>query len=851
MSGARWSALFALFAQLALGEWRAHPVRNMVAVIAIALGVALGFAVHLVNASALSEFAAAVRTATGEADVELRGLGLAAKQGFDEAWLERLARSNLVERASPVIELDAPVAQARADDERNPPLLRVFGLDPLRAAHVNPGLVGRAAEDVALEPLDARAIYLSPGALNWLRAKPGDTVRLRAGVREVDFIVAGTVPGAGANQRVAVIDIAAAQAAFDRLGRVSRIDIKLAEGVSPARFKAEFALPATLAVVEPSANEARASNLSRAYRVNLNMLALVALFTGAFLVFSMQTLSVVRRRAQFALVRIVGASRASLVWTVVAEGALLGGAGAMLGLAGGAGLAKLVLDALGGDLGGGYFAGSSPPFVWSWPAAAVYAVLGLMAAVAGSALAAREAARAAPARAIKGGGDETALIRWRGAGPGVGLIALAGGLAALPPLGGIAVFGYLAILCLLVGGLWLMPSLATRLAAFGGLGLANSRAAVPVLAVARIANTPTHAGVVLAGVLASFSLMVAMAIMVASFRHSVDDWLGTVLPADLYVRIGAGGEGIALPDDTQRAIAALPGLARVEFARITQLGLDPTRPNVALIARALDDPTRQLPLTGDPLRVEGPAIHVSEAMVDLYGWTPGTRVKLALGERVLEATVASVWRDYARQFGAIALDRATYAAASGDTRVSDAWLWLAPGTRSADAVEALRALPLGDRLEIAAADEIRAISLRIFDRSFAVTYLLEAVAMVIGLAGIAAAFGAQALARAKEFGMLRHLGVSKRQVLGLLTLEGVLLTGAGVIAGLGIGALVSLVLIHVVNPQSFHWTMDVYVPWAMLAGVALALLIAAACTALVAGRAAVAKSAVLAVREDW
>ncbi|MBC7857760.1 MAG: ABC transporter permease, partial [Burkholderiaceae bacterium] len=177
--------------------------------------------------------------------------------------------------------------------------------------------------------------------------------------------------------------------------------------------------------------------------------------------------------------------------------------------------------------------------------------------------------------------------------------------------------------------------------------------------------------------------------------------------------------------------------------------------------------------------------------------------------------------------------------------------WLAPGA-DADAVgAALKRLPFGATLELAAPSEIRAMSLRIFDRSFAVTYLLEAISIMIGLSGVAATFSAQTLARAREFGMLRHIGVTRTQILAMLGLEGALLTALGIGAGFALGWLISLILIFIVNPQSFHWSMQLHAPWALLAGVAAALLVAATLTALASGRHALSSGPIRAVREDW
>jgi putative ABC transport system permease protein len=244
-------------------------------------------------------------------------------------------------------------------------------------------------------------------------------------------------------------------------------------------------------------------------------------------------------------------------------------------------------------------------------------------------------------------------------------------------------------------------------------------------------------------------------------------------------------------------------------------------------------------------------IWVSEAMVDLYGFTPGKTVRLPLAGQWRAVVVAGVWRDYARQFGAIQMRLGDYRRLTGDTAVNDAGLWLHAGTTPAQAIARLKALPFGAALQYAEPGEIRAVSLKIFDRSFAVTYLLEAVAIVIGLFGVAATFSAQILARAKAFGMLRHIGVTRRQVLAILAAEGGLLTLMGMAVGFVLGWVISLILVFVVNPQSFHWRMQLHVPWGLLATVAAALLLAAVLTALIAGRSALSGSVVRAVKEDW
>lgn len=213
--------------------------------------------------------------------------------------------------------------------------------------------------------------------------------------------------------------------------------------------------------------------------------------------------------------------------------------------------------------------------------------------------------------------------------------------------------------------------------------------------------------------------------------------------------------------------------------------------------------------------------------------------------------MAGVWRDYGRQFGAIQMRLADYRALTGDMDANDVGLWLQPGVTPARVIATLKHLPFGALLEFAEPGEIRAASLKIFDRSFAVTYLLEVVAIVIGLFGVAATFSAQTLARAKEFGMLRHIGVTRRQILGILAAEGGLLTAIGIAVGFALGFAISLILVFVVNPQSFHWSMQLHLPWGLLGSVAALLLVSAIVTALAAGRYALSGSAIRAVSEDW
>jgi putative ABC transport system permease protein len=814
--------------------------RTLVAGFAIALGVALGFAVQLINASAMGELTQGVRTLAGDADLAIRG----PRGGFDEALYPTVARDADVAIASPVVDVDAHVA-GHAEP------LRVIGVDWFRAAWIQRDLVVQDAD--RMDTLRPDAIFLSAAALRAYGVAVGDTLAVQSGLRAVTLRVAGRLAGAG-QQRLGAMDIAAAQDTFDRAGRLSRIDLRLVPGVDADAFSARLrpTLPPGLAVDPPEATLRATESVSRSYRVNLNVLALVALFTGGLLVFTTQALSVVRRRAQFALLRVLGVTARRLATLVVAEGILLGIAGSLARRALGYARARIAVQYAGGDLGSGFFRGVQPTVALDPAAMGTFAALGLAAAVLGSLVPAREAGRAPPALALKAGDQETALARLRPPWRGLAVIAAGAALAFAPPVGGLPLGGYAAIACLLIGKLLLMPWLSNAI--LGRVSVA--RPVAPALALAQLRGAPGQASVSLATIVASVSLMVSMAIMVHSFRTSLEGWLERVLPADLYFRAAAASDVAYLSPGDQARIAAIPGIARVEFYREEQLLLDPSRPRVVLLARGVDADRigDVLPFLSPPAVVPAsapPPAWVNEAMVDLYDFAPGTAVEVPLGGRAHRFTIAGVWRDYGRPQGAIVIERERYVALTGDRSATNGAIRLASPAALAGVREALARMPGGDRLEIGSPGEIREASLRAFDRTFAVTYALEFAAVAIGLVGLSSAFGALVLARRREFGVLQHLGMTKRQVAAMLATEGFATSALGVGVGVVLGAAISLILIEVVNRQSFHWGMELAIPWGTLVLFTLAIVTLATLTAVASGRRAMSTEAVQAVREDW
>lgn len=404
--------MLALFFTFSYQDLRRHPWRSMAAIVAVMLGVALALAVHLINASALDEFAQAIRSVNGQPDVEIRAMQGSLAQ---ELYADMAAMPSIL-RASPVLEqtvLAQPLPPAPASNNAPsaaPPTqpataLRIVGADALILPAIAPSLMPQPWPHAdRLSILAPATVFLNPAAITALgiatdkllarsttssgntpaapTENPSITVTIQGTTHTL--VVAGTTSTAGAP--LAVMDIGAAQDLFAMQGQLSRIDVQWQPGSTTAELAKQLRTlahwPSNALMAAPGDTSSRINNLSRAYRVNLTVLALVALFTGAYLVFSVRALSVTQRAAQWALLAVLGATPRQRGMLVLLESAALGIVGSMAGVALGVGMAAAALHVLGGDLGGGYFAGIAPRLQWSTLAAVGYGVLGIMAALA-------------------------------------------------------------------------------------------------------------------------------------------------------------------------------------------------------------------------------------------------------------------------------------------------------------------------------------------------------------------------------------------------------------------------------------------------------------------------------------
>lgn len=850
----RLTPAWALKLQLFSGALRDQPVKWLIATLSIAVGVGLGFAVHLIHQQALDQFNSGVRQFSGQADIQL----LPHSRLLPEQHLSELASLPEVAVASPVIDLKVPV---QGHDKP----VRWLGLDVFTAAMVTPNLIGQADDHIRNEAtggdipvLNPDHVFLSPALKEILPEGATTLTAFHSGVQQA-WTIAGTVPAAGAGQVLVVADIAAVQWRLGQLGQISRIDLKLQEGISPAEFQKRHAdrFSSIGRLETPSEQGTRGASVSQAYRANLSILAMVALLTGGFLTFSTQMLAVAQRSRQWALLASLGARASTLRGQVLFESLCCGLLGGLMGAAMGWALASAVVRVLGVDLGAGYFETSTGALEFHLLDALLFSGFGVVATLLGGLSPAFQTGQMALHQRLRAGTEEAGLqfankAHWLGLA--LCLIALA--CLWIPPQGNIPVGGYLSVAFGLFGGIALIGLVVKTL-----VRQPSRLSQMADLARSRLASTPNLLSVGLSGVVASFALVVAMHVMIYSFRFSLDNWLTQVLPAPLYLKPNHPATP-SFPDQFQKDMAELPGLELTEFWGQQSIILDPKRPAVELIARPIHsgNAAQRLPMTGNLLEQAGPGtlpVWVSEPMTDLYGLQVGSQIELQLDQGLkLPVTVMGVWRDYTRQHGAIVLPKdellAQFRVKFDDTQGA-AW----PDSNST--VDELKAgistlaekSGLSNRIDFAEPGEIRQISLDIFDRSFAITYLLEIAAVVIGLFGVGTTFSAMALQRKREFALLGAMGASPAWTLKLIAWEALIASCVAAGVGMTIGLAFAGILIFVVNPQSFHWTMEWHTPWRDLVLMVAVLLLMSSVTVTLALRGKLGQQLIHQLKEDW
>ncbi len=793
-----------LLRSLILRPLRRDLPRTLLTVLSVALGVAVVVAIDLAGDAATGSFRSSMETLAGKTDLEITANG-----GVDERWIAALAALPVDARFSPVIETQAVLAGVGS--------VALYGLDLLNLAGAPNGLP-RVAVSEAL----ARALPVRPSA--------GTVLTLNLAGRPQRCEVAQLTP-AGAAEFVAM-DIADAQQVLARYGKLDRIDVSAAPGQDFAALEAtvRHTLPAAYLVTLPGARNQENQRMLRAFRWNLRVLSYISLVVGAFLIYNTISISVVRRRAEIGILRAAGAARWMVLWMFLAEALLFGLTGGLLGLALGRILAAATVRLIAGTVNALYTTSRPAPVVLTWAETWLALATGAVVALVSAFAPAREAIQVPPTEAMSRGAHEhRARLAWKRAlAWSAGFAAAAWASSQAGPWDGYPVGGYLAALLSVAAAATATP--ATVLAVNRATRTLVRRKVEGLLAARSLQSSLSRTSVVVAALATAIAMMASVGIMVGSFRQTVALWLDVQLRADLYVRAAApaaAGVNPPLPPDIGAVLSAIPGVAAVDLFHALDLHYAGERATLGagnldvvrrygrlrfLPGQNRDAILRSLSAGDGPNR----AI-VSEPFAIKHHIRAGDRLTIPIGPHMVALRVAGVYYEYSSSQGFVVVDNATLRRYLPGQPATNAAVYLAPG---ADAQKVRRQIQLrtaGMGISVAPNSELRRAAIEIFDRTFAITWALEAVALVVAMLGAANSLLALVLDRRREIGLLRYLGASPAQIRGMILTEAGLFGLLAAILGLALGFALSLLLIFVVNRQSFGWTIQFHPPGLLLA----------------------------------
>jgi putative ABC transport system permease protein len=783
-----------LLRTLILRPLRHDPLRTALTILAVALGVAVVVAIDLAGDAATGSFRSSMTTLTGKTDLEIRANG-----GIDEAWIGRLDALPSDVRFSPVME-----ARVEAGTAGSVPL---YGFD----------LAG-APEDAAI---------ISEALAKRLEIRVGQDLGLAIGRYKVARIV-----DAGPAEFLA-IDLAAFEKAIGRYGKLDRIDVTVGstENFATVERAIRKLLPRAYLLDKPGVRNEENQRMLRAFRWNLRVLSYISLVVGAFLIYNTISISVVRRRAEIGILRALGAGRGALMALFMAEALLLGLAGAALGVVLGRVLAGSAVGLIAGTVNALYATSRPTPIALPGSEILIAILAGTLTAFLSALAPAREAMNVAPTEAMSRGAREHHVrMRWRRYLAWAGaLAALAYAVSQVAPVSGAPLGGYLATLLAIASAALASPAIVLAVNRAARFGI--ERNAGSLLAGRSLAGSLARTSVIVAALATAIAMMASVGIMVGSFRETVTLWLDNQIRADLYLTPLPRGSGAAYPalrPDWPDQFAGIPGVAAVDSLHALEFHYHGERATLGgsrtgitrryARLRFLPGEDREAILRSLPGHDR--AI-VSEPFANKYGIRAGQQIELPLGARNVKITVAGIYYDYSSSQGFVLLDRSTLLHYLPDQPATNAAVYLKPGADE-EAVRRVieqRTKDLG--LNIARNRELRSTAIEIFDRTFAITWALEAVAIVVAMLGAANSLLAVVLDRRRELGLLRYLGASPTQVRNMILVEAGFLGLLAATLGLALGFALSLLLIFVVNKQSFGWTIQFHPPAGLLTGALL------------------------------
>ncbi|MEP7242377.1 MAG: FtsX-like permease family protein [Gammaproteobacteria bacterium] len=837
-----------------------HPAQLALALLGLALGVATIVAVDIATASSGRAFELSMEAVNGAATHEIT----AGPAGIDEHLYVEMRKSG-----GPIAL--APVVDGYVDVDGQ--TMQLVGIDPLADAVVRGNSTGLAnvmtakgrhegseseppasAEKKAnrqatnaertegasagggaradTTPTNRKVAlagwFTEPGAAvmaattaTRLGIADGQSFPVRVGGAQHCATLIARIGGAGAGfETLLLADIATAQEWFGLVGRLSRIDVRVPPGTEAEQaFKRLSASLPPGVNIHPTQRRTRQSlDMTAAFTTNLQAMSLLALLVGVFLIFSAVSFAVVQRRRVIGILRALGATRSRVLAMILAEATALGIVGSAIGMLLGVALGRQLVTLVSRTINDLYFVVAVNEVVI--PTLAIVKALGAGIGVAlfAAAVPALEVANSAPHLGLR-----RSVVEQRAASASKWLLisSAALGLSA----GAIVYFserslfaGFVALFLLLLTVAAITPAMLRALAQ-GASRIAGRFSPIARLALGDVAASLSRTGVAVAALGLAIASMIGVSIMVESFRESLRAYLERTIRADLYV--SAPGPGFGRPErrldpDVLADLLATRGIA--EHTESRRVVLDSPRGPVPVDALRLVSTSRSaIPLTkGDAARVwpafDAGALVISEPLAWHLQLAPGDTLTLNTASGAKAFDIAGVYREYGNDRGNVLMSRAVYSRLRRDDGITAMGLYLEPGANLSAVTEAVRAASRGRQsLAIVSNADVRALSMRIFERTFVITRVLYWLTAGVAAIGLISALLAWELERSRELAIVRALGLTPGGAGAVIEAQTGFMGLAAFLAAIPAGLLTAVLLIDVINRRAFGWQIDLHI----------------------------------------
>ena len=812
-----------LFTALILRPLIRDPFRTLITILGVAVGVAVFLSIRLANQQTMMSFTESVDLVLGRADAVIRAEGME----FDETHFEKLHALRKEIKAYPVIE-------GYGIESTSGEVVEIIGTDLLQDSGIRDFSLKTIEKDLkGLLPLimDPTGVILPEKFIPNVQFEAGSSLNFLIKGKEKELKVNAVLENKGIgkalNGNFALMDIAAAQNVFEKFGRLDRIDIQF---LQPAKFdamqkKISALLPEYLQVERPQRKSQQVEKMLQAFQYNLTALSFVALLVALYLIYNMIALSVVRRRVEIGTLRALGATPTLIAIIFFLEAGIIGAIGSIFGIGLGYYFAQFSLDAISLTVNNLYAPSYVTKINFQWQEMGPYFFLGVILSFISALIPAWDAAKTPPTSVMRRGSYDLKLFRGsRQLNFSAGfVILLAGFCTQIPPIDQFPYFGFLSVFLIILGLSMLSPAALLWTRNKSHNFFKNRMGGEGLLACMNLSQNVGRNALAVSSLAIAFMMVISMSIMVHSFRQTVIVWIDQTLKADLFVRV-AGGRDIdyqhTLPSDPVQKLKSIPGIAAIDQFRAIDISYN----NLPVVLATGDFSVLSkfgnlliksgLPTTELSQNMVGnDRVIVSEAFSLKHGISVGDVLNLKTPNGPIKFEVSAVYFDYSRERGYIILDRTTFLKYYKENQINSFVIYLNDKSKLNQVRKEVLNTLNEHRLVIRSNAELKKQVLEVFDKTFAITYSLEIIAILVAILGLFNTLVSLILERKREIGILRFIGAFTRQIKRMILIEAGILGLIGSLMGLVAGVVVSYILIFVINKQSFGWTIQVHFPY--------------------------------------